>query len=119
MSDSMKILKDAGVNDLLYKAADILESRGYTHKATHNVLNGAIDVEGALLLACGVKFLPPIVRSGVDVAPDHMKALFYEALLTFGAVVHGYGNWVNAPHTTSEAVGALRQTGDIIDIAIG
>lgn len=95
---------------LLRRAATVLTDRGLSKGAVRNPSGGAVDVTGAMMLACGTKFadLTDDLAQAVAVIPQAHLPAFLEAWEAVDATVDGLEEWQDAPGSSAaDVIGVL------------
>ena len=117
----MKELEQAGIHELLWVAAEILESRGLAKGMTCDPETGEVDLEGAVMLACGAKTLSVLVPYPLSIIPDTSAAPYVAIIDLLDKSVEDANitEWSDQPHIiTHDAVRLLRKLADQVAIAI-
>lgn len=73
-------MNQLGIENVLLRAHDILSECGLAKNMHWNPENGNVDVDGAILLACGAKGIYVIVEDIDQVLPPASVAKYTEAL---------------------------------------
>lgn len=114
----IRTLKEAGIGDILEAAAGHIERCGHTGKQAYNALNGSIDVEAALLLACGYRgVIPAILEDPADLLPEGRRVYYTEAYWCFDVWVGGVNETLRNA-TTTEVATLLRRCADTIQVSL-
>lgn len=114
-------LKDAGINDVYRKAALILETRGMSKMLMYDPYTKSVDVEGAILLACGAseKLLDGDEKDlqKIGIPEAHLMKVIV-GLEYIEAMINGeIADWCST-HETYDAVQMLNRLADRIDISV-
>jgi hypothetical protein len=117
----LRDLADAGVADLLEKAADVLADRGLAKGVRLDPVDGSVDLVAALAIACGAR--PERLMSSVSVydveVPAAYEANLHAALDVLDAFTPEPETWADLPSTSgSEVERLLRQAAMRLRIAV-
>lgn len=105
---------------ILDVSAQLLLDKGLTRQMNHDPETGAVDLLGAVMLACGAKDLPTLVHNASEVVPPANMATYdaVENLLDVHSPRGSIIEWNDDPTTTfAEALLLLRKVGDEISSA--
>ena len=83
----------------------------------HDPDTGAVDVEGALMVALGAERLPVLVIDVTTILAERPQALFDACIAMIESEVGDLTNWVDGRATQAEAMRLLGRLGDEIAIA--
>jgi hypothetical protein len=112
---------DAGVPDLLERAADVLAERGLAKGLRYQPADGSVDLVAALALAAGAR--PSDVMSSVTLldlgVPAVAEGPLHAALDVLDALCPEVEAWADAPDVTaSDVERLLRQAAMRLRIAV-
>lgn len=105
----------------LRSAATILADRGLSRHMNCDPETGEVDVEGALMLACGAKKVGVLVPYPAEVVPQTQLAVYLSIidLLDLNVPVEDITKWTdNLEVSQDEVIQLLRTLADTISIAI-
>lgn len=95
-------LKELGVHDVIRGSMAIIDERGLAKQVHCDPETGSVDIEGALMLACGAKSLGVLVAVVTDVVPPANMALFDATInyLNAASPAGNLANWNDQPEVT-------------------
>lgn len=114
-------LKSAGVHDIYLKAIEELKARGLSNTLTYDPYSGAVDVYGAMMLACGANLR--LMAQGCDnpVAcgvPDTSLMAFVLAAEYFDAMTNdSITDWSRSAGF-GKVISRLRTLADRIEMSV-
>lgn len=97
---------------VLLKAKNIIAEKGLAKQMHCNPVTGEVDIDGAILLACGAKNLPILVENVFDYIPVTAAANYTQALWLLDAELgQDVQEWNDLESTTQED--ALKLLSDV------
>ena len=99
-------LKELQVHEVLRDAAKLIEERGLTRGMHQDPDTGEIDIEGAIMLACGAPQISILVARVDSVVPSARLAQFDAAIDLLDAASPGkcVSEWNDQEETTQEQI---------------
>ena len=113
----MKDLQEVKLHETFFKARDIIRQVGFTRNMHCDPDTGSVDVEGAFLLALGVKKLPILVVDTDAVLPEVARGRFDACLVLVESEVGDITEWVDKRATQAEVEKLLTRLGNEVAIA--
>lgn len=122
MSTILRTAREAGIPDLLNRAAIIILQHGHIKGGTLDPTTKQISARGAILIAAGAK---PANILGFDTTPEEAKVPNYttpKVYETIEIIGYEYGDidiWNDQPNTTAHTIAnAFRRLSNLIAISI-
>ena len=113
----MKEYADAGVHETFYRASQVIREVGFTRHMHCDPTTGAVDVEGAILLALGARQLPVMVEDAFAAIPETSHAAYMACLGLLESEVGDLTNWVDRNGNEDSAIKLLVKLGDEVSLA--
>lgn len=114
-------LKDAGIHEIYRTAASIIGMRGLSQTLTYDPYTKSVDVEGAILLACGAseKLLDSDAKDMSEIGiPDANIIKVVVGVEYIEAMIDSELTEWCASHNTSDAVKMLTKLADRVEMSV-
>lgn len=103
---------------VLRRGVAVLEQRGLAKGAVRNPATGQVDINGALQLACGVRFndLTDDIAETIAMVPPANLPAFLEAWTAVDATVDGVEDWQDHPSTdVDDACSVMLRVAEVLE----